>query len=51
MALPDWIRDHLPPSGPRDALPDNDTDDIGITSCTCRGEGCTDCNGDGVIYP
>lgn len=47
MALPEWMRGHLPPA----PQPEPDDEDVRIRPCACGGEGCADCGGDGVIYP
>lgn len=54
MSLPKWMDGF--PGAPRPALPDREVDSpidepVGLTACTCRGEGCQVCDGDGVIYP
>lgn len=58
MPLPAWMKGH--PGAPQPTRPDwlaghldrsTDDDTVAITACSCRGEGCTRCNGDGVIYP
>lgn len=42
--LPVWISQHIDTR-------DTDDEPVGIKPCTCRGEGCTSCDGDGVVYP
>ncbi|WP_331763115.1 hypothetical protein OG571_47285 (plasmid) [Streptomyces sp. NBC_01369] len=58
MPLPAWMHNY--PGGPKPAVPtwvserlapEANDKTVGITSCVCRGEGCTACDGDGVIYP
>jgi hypothetical protein len=57
MPLPAWMKGH--PGAPQPSHPEwmashlnADVDEpVAITPCTCRGEGCTTCDGDGVIYP
>lgn len=42
---PAWMAGHLP------TQPDTDEQPVSLKPCTCRGEGCTACGGDGAIYP
>lgn len=54
MPLPAWLQSQLADRGidlsASEPTPSDD-EQAGITLCTCRGEGCAACNGDGVIYP
>ncbi|MFI5473179.1 hypothetical protein ACIA6D_23430 [Streptomyces cacaoi] len=50
MPLPAWMKDF--PGAPQPTHPDDAGDEpVGIRPCSCGGEGCQACNGDGVIYP
>lgn len=49
MPLPEWMKGY--PGAPQPAPAQDDDEPIAIRPCTCGGEGCGTCNGDGVIYP
>ncbi|MDX2757866.1 hypothetical protein [Streptomyces europaeiscabiei] len=61
MPLPAWMKNHPGAPQPEPTHPawmaghldgSADTDEqAGIRPCSCRGEGCDACDGDGVIYP